>query len=74
MLINVGQWLRELTCQHHATATHTQAFSEPHPHVTSHTVCLDCGKAVSPRTPVSQDVLHKLLDDAASAASKTKNA
>lgn len=67
--LHIGQWLREISCQHLNTATQTQAFSNPHPHVTSRTVCLDCGRAVSPRSPVPDDVIHKML---ASAVQKSK--
>lgn len=66
---HIGKALRTMFCQHRNTATQTQAFSEPHPHVTSRTVCLDCGKAVSPRSPVPDDVIHKML---ASAVQKSK--
>lgn len=64
-ILHIGKCLRDLTCQHYSTATHTQSFGYPHPHVTSRTVCLDCGKSVSPRTRVPDDVIHEMLADAA---------
>ena len=65
MRLDIGKQLRDLMCSHRSMATHTQAFSKPHPHVISRTMCLDCGRAVSPGRPVSQDVLHDLLQRAA---------
>lgn len=68
--LDVGKWLKEITCVHYSTATHTKLHGHPDVHVSSRTVCLDCGKAVSPRTRISDDVMHDLLRQAKQLATK----
>lgn len=59
--INIGALLRDMTCSHPSTATHTEAFSEPEPHVTSRTVCLVCGKSITPRQRIPDAVINSML-------------
>lgn len=70
---SIGRWLRNITCQHRSTMTNTGAFSTPHPHVVSRTVCLDCGKSVSPASPVPDNVIHEMLMRAKAEAEQRKS-
>ncbi len=70
-LLNIRQCVREMTCGHYSTATKIEAYSDPHPHVISRTVCLDCGKAVAPARRVTTEVVHRMLEEAATKARTT---
>jgi hypothetical protein len=68
--INIGVLLREISCSHPSTATHTEAFREPEPHVTSRTVCLVCGKSITPRQRIPDDAINSMLMGAAEIAKR----
>lgn len=67
---NIGVLLREITCSHSSTATHTEAFSKPDPHITSRTVCLACGKSITPRQRIPDDAINSMLMGAAERAKR----